>query len=104
MPGYDAQSLNEDLRNKLVHNYSVGEEAYLLSDELSGFHLQPVTPSSKTIMLDLSTFILDIEKAVDLYMGELRNNPECKNNAVQWYNKNRIFVLSQLSLEKKGDE
>jgi len=33
MSGYNAQSLAEDLRNKLVHNYSVGEEAYILSDE-----------------------------------------------------------------------
>lgn len=100
MPEYDATSLAEDLRNKLVHNYSVGEEAYILSDELSGFHLLPLDPSSKTKVLDLSTFIADIEKAVDSYMGELRINHECKNNAVQWYNKNRIFVLSKITLEK----
>jgi hypothetical protein len=97
MPSYDAASLFKDLRNKLVHNYSVGEEAYVLSDQLSGFHLKPLDPVSKTKILDLSVFIADIEKAVDSYMKELRVNNECRNNAVQWYNKNRIFILSSLS-------
>lgn len=96
MPGYNAESLAEDLRNKLVHTYSIGKEAYVLSDELSGFHLQPIDPNSKTKILDLSAFIGDIEKAVNDFMGEIRTNPECRNNAIQWYNQNRIFVLSKI--------
>jgi hypothetical protein len=104
MTSYDAESLAEDLRNKLVHNYSVGEEAYILSDNLSGFHLQHFDTHKKTILLDLSKFINDIEIAVDKYMGELRSNPECRNNAIQFYNKNRIFVKSEITLEKKSDE
>ena len=97
MPGYNAESLAEDLRNKLVHNYSIGNEAYVLSDELSGFHLQPIDPNSKSKVLDLSSFIADLEKAIEDYMGEIRSNPECRNNAIQWYSQNRIFVLSKIA-------
>ena len=94
LPQYDPIQLCDDLRNRLVHNYSVGE-AYVVSDSIPSMHNRPFTPGSSTKGLDMHKFIEDLEVAFNAYMGELRSNPECRNNAILWYHRYRIIVLSQ---------
>ena len=56
------------LRNFNQGNYFVGEEAYIISDQLSGVHLLPLDPTRKTKVLDLTVFIKEIENAVDSFL------------------------------------
>jgi hypothetical protein len=99
MPAYDSKSLVEDLRNKLVHNYSVGAEKYVLTGELEVFHLKSIIPGSP-ITLSLPIFIKDLQDAFESYISDLKSNPQVKDNCISWYNENRIFTLQQYDLRK----
>jgi hypothetical protein len=62
LPQYNSDELYEDLRNKLVHNYSIGSH-YRLTSKAMHLHLQQVNGN---IYLNLSDFIADIGSALDL--------------------------------------
>src|ERR1700676_493405 len=68
---YDASKLRTDLRNKLVHNYSLGE-TYGLVMGYPSIHLQKFDDG--LLCLNLENFINDLEDAFYLYISEVRSN------------------------------
>jgi hypothetical protein len=81
LPGYHPDELYQDLRNKLVHNYSVGEY-YGLTRKAPKLHLQE---ENGIIHLNLENFIADLKTALDRYFAELRKSPDIKQNALRQY-------------------
>src|SRR5580698_2897595 len=59
---YDPENLHSDLRNKLVHNYSLGN-SYSLTKEYHYFHLNPSKENAQRRLLNLDRFIEDLEEA-----------------------------------------
>jgi hypothetical protein len=90
LPIYNADELYEDLRNKLVHNYSVGNY-YGLTRKAPHLHLQKV---NGIIHLNLENFISDLKTALDKYIFELRNSIDIRRKALCWYTEYKILALS----------
>lgn len=86
---YNPEKLRTDLRNKLVHNYSIGD-SYSLTMRSSNSHFQ-LDPNGR-VKLNLENFLNDLEKAFNLWTSELRNVPEVKQNALKWYTKHNILA------------
>jgi len=87
LPRYNSDELYDDLRNKLVHNYSIGIH-YRLINKATHLHLQNVDGN---IYLNLSDFIADIRGALDKYFLQLKNDKEIRQNAISWYKKHKII-------------
>jgi len=91
LPNYDPDNLYNDLRNKLVHNYSVGGY-YGLTRRSPQLHLKKV---KNIIFLNLETFISDLEDALRKFASELKNDKTIRGNALKWFSVNKI--LTQIS-------
>lgn len=89
LPIYDPDELYLDLRNKLVHNYSVGGY-YGLTRNSPSNHLKMVNNKK---CLNLENFISDLEIALNTYIMELGTNQQIRSNALQWYNTHKIITL-----------
>ena len=85
---YEPSKLREDLRNKLVHNYSLGE-TYSLTMRCIDCHLKP--DKYGRLILNLENFIDDIEIAFEKWTNELRTNDEIRKNALTWFSKYEII-------------
>lgn len=90
LPRYNSDELYEDLRNKLVHNYSVGN-FYSLTRKASHIHLQKV---NNVTYLNLEDFISDLKKAITKYFGELQHDDDIRKNALCWFSHYRIIGLA----------
>jgi len=88
MSQYDPSKLRDDLRNRLVHNYSLGEK-YSLTMGSNGYHLK--ADKNGRLILNLENFINDIEGAFTKWTEELRTNSEVRNNALIWFSKFQII-------------
>jgi hypothetical protein len=87
LPGYKELDLYSDLRNRLVHNYSIGTKYYITN---SMSHLSNLEDKK---FLNLSDFTKDLEIAFNKYQDELRGNSVIRDNAFLWYKKGyRIIV------------
>ena len=88
---YDPNKLRNDLRNRLVHNYSIGE-SYALVMGYPNLHLQSINERQQ--YLNLENFINDLEDAFEQYIGELRvNKDNLRELAVAAYEKVKIIGL-----------
>ena len=88
---YDAEKLRTDLRNRLVHNYSLGE-SYVLVMGYPNLHLQDYGQNQK--FLNLENFINDLEDAFEKYINELKaNKTNLRDIAVAAYRKVKIIGL-----------
>lgn len=87
MPNYNSGDLYNDLRNKLVHNYSIGVH-YRLTRKASHLHLQNVNGD---IYLNLEDFIADITGALQKYFTELKNDKTIRQNALSWFTQHKII-------------
>jgi hypothetical protein len=87
LPNYDPKELYEDLRNKLVHNYSIGQY-YGLTRKSPKYHLQ-IQDGKK--ILNLENFILDLKAALENFILELKSDNQIRQNALQWYSKHKIL-------------
>jgi len=87
LPKYDPKELYHDLRNRLVHNYSIGK-FYELARRTDTS--QPPI-ASKSTRLFLNEFILDLENALNKFVFELTTNIDIRNNALKWYDKYKII-------------
>lgn len=85
---YNADELYEDLRNKLVHNYSVCNY-YSLTRKAPNLHLQKI---NGVTILNLENFIDDLEMALEKYTLELRNDSEIRRKALCWYTEYKILT------------
>lgn len=90
LPNYSPSELYEDLRNKLVHNYSVGGY-YGLTRNNPNIHLQNVNGIKH---LNLENFITDLEKSLQKYISQLNNDPDIRKNALCWYSKYKIIAYN----------
>jgi hypothetical protein len=90
LPRYNSDELYDDLRNKLVHNYSIGSH-YRLTRKAMHLHLENVDGN---IYLNLSDFIADIRGALDQYFFQLKNDKEIRQNALSWYKQHNIIGRS----------
>jgi hypothetical protein len=90
LPNYNADELYDDLRTKLVHNYSVGSY-YGLTRKAAQLHLQN---RNGVTYLNLENFILDLKAALDKYIFELRNDGDIRRKALCWYNEYKILALA----------
>jgi len=87
LPMYNPKELYNDLRNRLVHNYSIGEYYQLTRNSKA-----PQPPIGNNITrLFLDTFLSDLENAVTKYISELKTNIDIRTNALKWYKKYRII-------------
>lgn len=83
LPDYDPEKLYDDLRNKLVHNCSVGS-SYGLTRKAPHLHLKK---SKGVTYLNLENFISDLEKALNKYIDELKGNGDIRRRALERYTK-----------------
>ena len=89
LPQYNSIKLYEDLQNKLVHNYSICN-FYGLTRNAVNLHLQNVNGK---IIINLENFIEDLKVAFDRYIFQLKNDAIIRQNASNWYSKNKILSL-----------
>jgi len=89
LPNYDPDQLYDNLRNKLVHNYSVG--SYALTRKAPHSHLQKI---NGVTYLNLENFILELKSALDKYINELRNDAAIRQMALSWFTEYRILALT----------
>ncbi len=89
---YDPTKLRNDLRNKLVHNYSVGT-SYSLTKGQPDKHLS--RDSSGRKLLNLENFVSDIENAFERWANELRTSDSIKLNAITWYHRHRPLDIAE---------
>jgi len=87
LPRYNADELYDDLRNKLVHNYSIGSHYRLMRRNMHR-HLQE---ESGNIFLNLEDFIADMRDATDKYFFELRNDMNIRRNTIYWFQQHKII-------------
>lgn len=92
LPKYDPELLNDHLRNKLVHNYSLGS-SYLLVRQAPGLH--NTKNSQGQLYLNLEDFIKELEEAFDKFIFEINTNKVIRANAIKWFNSNKILALQQ---------
>ena len=90
LPNYNSDELYEDLRNKLVHNYSVGKH-YGLTRKAHHLHLKEVNGLTH---LNLEDFIEDLKIALNKYITELRNDNDIRRKALCWYTEYKILALT----------
>jgi hypothetical protein len=88
LPIYNSDELYDDLRNKLVHNYSVGSH-YRLTRKAMHLHLQIVDGFT---YLNLENFIADLRTALDKYFLELRTDADIKRKALCWFAEHNILT------------
>jgi hypothetical protein len=91
---YDASKLYQDLRCKLVHNYSEGG-SYAFTDNHPELH--KVKISDGRIMLNLEDFVSDVENAMNKYFDELRSDDELFKLAQTRYDKLGILTIIELN-------
>lgn len=90
LPKYNSHELYFDLRNKLVHNYSIGSH-YRLTNKSSHLHLEE---ENGFIYLNLSNFIADIRSALNQYFSQLKDDALIRQNAISWFQKHKIIGRS----------
>lgn len=86
---YNPDELYDDLRNKLVHNYSVGSH-YALTRNAKHLHLKR---ENGILHLNLEDFIFDLKCALEKYIYELRNDTDIRRKALCWYTEYKIITL-----------
>lgn len=88
LPNYNSDELYEDLRNKLVHNYSIGNY-HGLTRNAPHIHLQKINGITH---LNLESFISDLKIALDKYVFELKNDSDIRRKALCWYTEYKILT------------
>lgn len=80
LSSYDANSLRNDLRNKLVHNYSVGK-TYTLIKGHRQYHLKKSQDDNKVI-INQENFVEDIGHALNRFLDELKTDDNIRSIAL----------------------
>jgi hypothetical protein len=82
LPGYDPTNLYEDLRCRLVHNYSEGG-SYWLTYNHPELHGQTV---DKRTFINLENFVDDLEVALDKFVKHIESDLSAEKKATDRYN------------------
>ena len=97
LPGYVPEQLREDLRNKLVHNFSLGE-TYMLISKNPRAHLERTKSKSEGInktLINLENFVAELGTALGTFLNQMKNDPVVKGNA--------LHALNEIHVIGKGD-
>ena len=84
---YDPIKLREDLRNKLVHNYSLGS-TYSLVEKMPDIHLKPL---GNRIVINIENFVAELEEAFNKYVAHLKSDVTLQANAIKQFGVYRII-------------
>ncbi len=98
LPSYNATKLYEDLRCKLVHNYSEGG-SFLFVDGKPDLHLKKEQTTGKTF-INLENFIDDLELALNKLLQDIENNQNSAATAQNRLNSIGILGISPLRIKK----
>ena len=91
LPNYDAASLYEDLRCKLVHSYSEGG-SYLFTDAKPQLH--GGFQGNQTV-INLEDFVADIASALEAFATDISGNDVLlRSNAIKRYKSNGIIEVA----------
>jgi hypothetical protein len=93
LPQCDRYNLYEDLRCKLVHNYSLGNK-YSLIRQAPELHLVP--NASNQIYLNIENFVSDLKVAFDLFVTHLNTVQEVGEKATKWSRTYSIIQKSEI--------
>jgi hypothetical protein len=96
---YKPNELREDLRNKLVHNYSIGASYGLMGKEdFKHRDPHPKLPAKEVLKLD--DFVNELEQAFNRYITDLKEDKGAlQSNAVLAFHYHNIIGLSNLQVE-----
>ena len=94
---YNSRHLWEDLRNRLIHNYSFGETYSMADGRSDDFHL---TRQQGTIILFLKNFIDDIKKGFLKLRGEIVEDPAIRKTVLEWFDETNIITNNRLEITK----
>lgn len=94
LPGYDAVKLYEDLRCKLVHNYTAGAD-YWFVDGKSSWHLKRI--NYKTC-INLEDFVSDVENAMCRLLTEIENDGAACGLAKKRLREIGLLAVQQLTI------
>lgn len=81
LPQYNPQNFYKDLRCQLVHNYSEGG-SYVFKDNKPSEHLKKYKESNK-IVINLESFVEELEKIVDDYLKLIIKNDVAYKKALK---------------------
>lgn len=95
-PIYDPSKLYEDLRCKLVHNYSEGGSYWLRANHAE---LHGQSENGKTI-INLQNFIGDLETAFNKLMTKIKSQPSAMQMTIRRYNKIGLLCPGGLAIGK----
>ena len=98
LPMYNGQNMYTDLRCKLVHNYSLGNQ-YALTHNRSKLHLKKDIDGK--ILINLKNFITEIKQAKEQYFAELKNDEQLQINFAKWYINGGVLVPVNSSVPPK---
>ncbi len=83
LPKYNGKALRDDLRNRLIHNFSLGE-TYILTHKNPNGHLKNYNsqrePIIKTI-LNLEDLVEDLGQALNTFCHQLKTDSQIRGNA-----------------------
>jgi len=79
--GYDENHLRTDLRNSLVHNYSLENAAYSLVHGHPEVHLKLLVGNAR--ILNLETFFEDVRQASDIYFERVDTDPQLQEKSAK---------------------
>ena len=98
---YDEDTIIDLLRNKLVHNYSVGDnkipnhQKYVLEYENPQLHLHK---EGDIILVNIEGFIKDLDNAFSLYKNQLLSDFRIQKIAIEHYDRYGILAASKLTV------
>mgnify|MGYP000951427081 CR=1 FL=1 len=86
---YDPSHLYNDLRCKLIHEYSIGGN-YALTNCGQEHHLKVV---DGRVWLGIIPFVDHLENILTRYIDELHNDKKIQDNAIAWYGERKIIGM-----------
>jgi len=90
---YDGDDLWHNLRNGLVHNYTIHKSKYVLTDGHSHLHGLPYEPDGDKTVLNLENFFEDLVKAKQTFFAMLKASQDHRENV-----KRRVSKVGVLGL------
>ncbi len=90
---YDGDDLWRNLRNGVVHNYTIHKSKYVLTDGHPHRHGLPYDPDGEKTILNLENFFEDLVKAKQTFLALLEASPDLQENV-----KRRVSEVGVLGL------
>jgi hypothetical protein len=92
---YNSRHLWEDLRNKLIHNYSFGKTYSMANGRSDEYHL---TEQQGSTILFLKNFIEDIKNGFLKLRGEIVENESVRKLVLDWFDETNIISDNKLEI------